>query len=538
MLDRPPIGRRHDVYPQRYVTAGLAIVAGLITFVVFAPGLNGTFLNWDDDRSLLNNFAFRGLGVTQLVWSFTTTLLGHYAPLTWLSFSLTYAVAGMAPWAYHAGNLALHSLNAILVYAVALLLLAAARPGAGSTSFRFVGAFASALLFSIHPLRAETVGWITDRGDVLCGTFYLLSVLAYLKGVTDEATNGARRWRLTSVLAFAAALLSKEIAITLPLTLLLLDYYPLHRFREGWRAPLRDKGVYFLLAIAGAGAAMLARSAVGWTSYASYGAAARLAMAVYSFSFYPVTFVWPSGLSPLYALPLRVDPFQPRFILAAAVVVATTGGLVAGRRRAPAALVAWLHGMIVVAPVSGLTHAGAQLVADRYSYLAGLGFPIMLGGGVQWVADRWWSGQLRARTAAAVGVACTVIFPSLALMSWHAIKPWHDSVSLWEAAVHVDDDCLLCQSKLGTALLAAGNLAAAEMHLQRAVDLAPERPGLHVDLGVALALTGRAGEAEHEFETAMRLSPTLAIARLNLARLCSSKAALTQPRHCGQDGPP
>src|SRR5262249_3813491 len=155
-----------------------------------------------------------------------------YAPLTWLSFGVTYAIAGMAPGAYHFGNLALHALNAVLVYLLAERLLALAWPTAAPLAFR-MGALVAALVFGIHPLRVESVGWITDRGDVLCATFYLLATIAYLRFALAEDAAVRHRWRLASLGAFVAALLSKEIAMTLPLSLLLLDAYPLRRWARG-----------------------------------------------------------------------------------------------------------------------------------------------------------------------------------------------------------------------------------------------------------------------------------------------------------------
>jgi protein O-mannosyl-transferase len=514
--------------PPRYVkiegvtsmpSRGLALAVAVLTFLVFVPVLGGDFLNWDDDRSLLTNEGFRGVGPAQLHWMFTTTLLGHYAPLTWLSFGVTYAIAGMAPAAYHVGSLAIHAFNAVLVYWLAEWLLRLAWSTATPLAIRG-GALVAALAFAVHPLRVESVGWITDRGDVLCATFYLLATLAYVRFAVTEPGGARHRWRLASLGAFAAALLSKEIAMTLPLSLLLLDAYPLRRAIRGVRVLLLEKMPWVALAAAGALLAVFARGhGASWTSYAEHGLAARVALAAYSLAFYPLKFVWPSDLSPLYELPARVNPLQARFVIPALAVLAVSAVLVALRRRLPGALIAWLHAAVAVAPVCGLVHAGSQLVADRYSYLPGIGFAVLAGGGITAVVDAWRRGRLNAGAAATVTAVAAIALISLGTLSWQHAWYWRSSVSLWRWAVAEDDACMLCHAKLGAALLAAAAPAEAEPELRHAVALAPDRAGLRVDHGVALALTERAAEAEREFREAIRLAPASLAARLNLMTL-------------------
>jgi len=498
---------------------GLALAVAVVAVLVFSPVLGGGFLNWDDDRSLLTNEAFRGLDLPHLRWMFTTTLLGHYAPLTWLSFGVTYALAGMTPGAYHFGNLALHALNAALVYLLAERLLALAWPTAAPASLR-AGALVAALAFAVHPLRVESVGWITDRGDVLCATFSLLATLAYIRFARAEDAGARVRFRLASVGAFAAALLSKEIAMTLPLSLLLLDAYPLRRWTRGPRALIVEKAPWVLLAAAGAALAVFARGqGASWTSYAEHGLVTRVALAAYSLAFYPLKFVWPSALSPLYELPTQISPLEPRFVAAALAVIVVTALLVRLRHQVPGLLVAWLHAAIAVAPVSGLAHAGSQLVADRYSYMPGIGFAVVAGGVVTAALDAWRRGRLAIGVTATLAVVTTVVLVVFGTLSWQHAWAWRSSVSLWRWAVAADDACMLCHAKLGAALLAAGAAAEAEPALRRAVQLSPDRAGLRVDHGVALAMTDRGAEAEQQFREAIRLAPASLAARVNLAVL-------------------
>ncbi len=515
----------------------LPVLLGVLAFVAFLPALDGGFLDWDDDRNFLWNTGYRGLGLRELQWMFTATWMGHYIPLTWLSFGLNYSLAGMEPWGYHLGNLLLHAANTTLFFFVARRLLTVAafspaprgngqsegadeRPhqpeGGGAVS---LGAAAAALLWALHPLRVESVAWITERRDVLCGFFYLLAVLAYLQGATRKHTLTGR-WLVASLLAFAAALGSKAIAMTLPVTLLVLDVYPLRRHRLGWPALVREKLGHFVFAAVGAVVASWAVTrGAGWTSYDAYGLGARLVMTGYSFWFYPWKLIWPETLSPLYELPARIRLLDAEFLWPTVSVVAATAILVLGRRRFPGALAAWLHSIIVLAPVSGIAHAGNQLAHDRYSYLSGLGFAVLAGAGVTWL-DRQ---RVRGRVSRWVlGTAVTAVVLALAGLgagTWVQSRIWRDSESLWRSAVTADPTCALCRQKLGNVLLAAGLHREAEAELTHAIALRPERPTAHNSLGALFVDGGRLGEAETEFREAIRLAPQYAEATANLGAL-------------------
>jgi Flp pilus assembly protein TadD len=210
------------------------------------------------------------------------------------------------------------------------------------------------------------------------------------------------------------------------------------------------------------------------------------------------------------------------------MVIGATGLLVLLRRRLPGVLVAWLHAAVAVAPVSGLVHAGSQLVADRYSYLPGIGFAVVAGGGMTGALDAWQRGRLASRWTAALAAGVVAVLVTLGTLSWQHAWYWRTSVSLWHWAVAADEACLLCHAKLGAALLAAGAPAEAEPELRRALELSPDRAGLRVDHGVALALTGRDVEAEHEFREATRLAPASVAARMNLAALYTRQQRPTE----------
>jgi hypothetical protein len=203
------------------------------TFAVFLPALWNEFVEWDDYVNLFENPHYRGLGWSQLRWMFTNTLMGHYIPVTWLTFGLDFTLWDMNPIGYHLTNNLLHAANAAVFYLVARRLLAAASPE-GRPGVDLAAAMAT-LFFAMHPLRAESVAWATERRDVLSGLFFLLSVLLYLSAAdASRARRGARL--AASVGCFALGLLSKSIIMTLPLCLVILDVYPLGRLPwQPWR---------------------------------------------------------------------------------------------------------------------------------------------------------------------------------------------------------------------------------------------------------------------------------------------------------------
>ena len=257
--------------PRRWIShLAVPAVLALVSFVVFVPALEGGFLNWDDDQNFVDNPNYRGLGASQLRWMFTTFLMGHYIPLTWMTLGLDYVVWGMNPVGYHLTNLLLHAANAVLFYFMALRLLRASVPGGyadGSWALTLGSGFAT-LLFAVHPLRAESVAWITERRDVLSGLFYLAAVVAYLRYCDGAVPEGrrTRKWYWASLGLFALALLSKAMAVTLPVILLALDVYPLRRFggvggRRPWAssmAVVTEKLPFLVLSLAAGVLALVA----------------------------------------------------------------------------------------------------------------------------------------------------------------------------------------------------------------------------------------------------------------------------------------
>ena len=500
--------------------APFAIAA--VTFAVFAPALQYGFLLWDDDRNFLNNPFYRGLGWTQVRWAFTSAVMGHWIPVTWLSFGVDHAVWGMNAFGYHLTNVLLHAANAALFYQLGRRLLTlglpAARPWAA-----VLGAAAAALFFAVHPLRVESVAWITERRDVLSALFCLLTVLAYLRACGAEGVV-RRRWLLASIAAYALGLLSKSLIMSLPLVLLVLDVYPLRRAHGNWRRVLLEKLPYLALALAAAAVSVLVVMAkVGLTSAAAYPPSARSAMALYSLAFYVVKTLVPLELSPMYELPAKVALTSPRFLAAALIAVGLTVVLVLARRRWPAGLAVWLVYGLTLAPVSGIVHNGPQLVADRYSYLSCLGLALLLGAAVAAVVS---SAAIAPPLRATVVVGALGWIVGLSALTAEQLPIWRDAEALWQRALAVDPNCAFCHGQWGALLGNRGELGLAIAHFQRVVELRPANVRHRGNLGLALLKAKRPTEAAAQFERMLAAEPGDAETRTRLGLALVSQGKL------------
>jgi Tfp pilus assembly protein PilF len=483
------------------------------SWLVFSPALLNGFVHWDDSANLFDNPGYRGLGWTQIRWMFTSTLLGHYIPVTWLTFGLDYTLWGMNPFGYHLTNTLIHAASAAIFYLVALRLLAKATRLSGS-ALRVAGVTAT-LFFALHPLRTESVAWATERRDVLSGFFFLLTVLTYLKAA-ESAGPPRRRLLVASVGFYALALLSKSIVMTLPLVLVLLDVYPLGRITLRWavwketatRAVLREKVPYLLLGLIGAITSYWAVASNKFlTSLESYGWPARIAMAGYSLWFYLEKTVLPGALSPLYELPAVIHPLEPRFLLSMVAVLVISAGLLAVRRRWPAGLAVWVYYGIVLGPVSGIVHAGHQLAHDRYSYLSCLGWAILAGAAVGSIARAAETGRVPPWVARVAAGMVAVWILGLATLTWSQIGVWRDTETLWRYAVATDPRCSICQSNLGSFFFRQKLYRLAREKYELALALRPDHVRIHGSLGVLLQRMGDFEGGMHHLGIALARYP-------------------------------
>lgn len=501
-----PAGQLHD--PQAVVSAAtstgwdwvISLACALATLAAFWPTLGHQFVDWDDDRNLVYNPEFRGLGWHNLSWMLTSTMMGHWIPFTWITFGADYLVWGMNPRGYHLTNLMLHASAAMAAYFVALRLLRSAT-GVGQGARR-LGASAAALFFAIHPMRVESVAWVTERRDVLSGLWFLLTILTYLVAA-DAVGARRRRWLAVSVGAYALAVTAKATVMTLPAVLIVLDLYPLRRLGTRWRewvAPetrhvWTEKIPFLLIGLGAAGMAIHALRSFGQTLASPAPLESRMAVALHGLWFYVWKTFMPWSISPLYQLPDHVDPLDPAMVASAAAVLALTACLLWMRQRWPAGLAVWISYVVLLAPVSGIVQSGPQLVAARYSYLACLGWAFLVGGALSFMVGRASSGRHGLVGPGVTALAAAACFVGLGVLSWRYTWIWQDSETLWSHVVSVQPASSIGHNNLGFAYLNRGQLDSAEREIRTSIRLDPEWELAQTNLAAVLARQGRLKEA-------------------------------------------
>lgn len=494
------------------------LLVAVITFVAFLPALNAGFVSWDDDKNFLGNFNFRGLGAAQLEWMWSTVHLGHYVPLSWMTLGFDYLIWGMNPQGYHLTNLILHSGAAVMFFVVARRILgrtlggtsSAAHSGTSAKSqcdartLDYAAAFA-ALFFAVHPLRVESVAWITERRDLLSGLLYFTAIYAYLRAGDGAARSN--RWYAGALVAAVAAMLSKASAVTLPAALLILEVYPFRRLGgaangeegAGWRGAQARTVYWRVLPFAIFAAGVSAIAFIALQAEPQLGIAGKVAASAYSLSLYVTKTLAPLNLSPLYAMPERVNPAAPLFLFSLATVVFVSAAAFAVRRRWPGVTFAWVAFVVVLFPLLGVHQNGPQIAADRYTYNAAPALALL--------AAALFHG-LYVRAAKATLVAAGAAILALGALTWKQTLVWQNSRTLWSQVLRIEPNSPVARNNVGNLLMRDGRVVEATAHYRAAVAAKPAYAEAHDNLGVALAASGRPGEAIDEYRRALAIEPS------------------------------
>jgi protein O-mannosyl-transferase len=481
--------------PARWVC--LALIAA--NLIVYASVWHHGFVNYDDDDYVTANpVVLRGLTWDGVAWAFTTEHAVNWHPLTWLSHMLDVQLYGADAGAHHLTNLLFHIANTLLLFG----LLHRMTGAVGRSAF-------VAGLFAVHPLHVESVAWVAERKDVLSTLFWMLTLWAYV-GYTRR--SGVRRY-CAVLLLFALGLMAKQMLVTLPFVLLLLDFWPLRRLRFDsavrlvWeKLPLLALGIIssvVTFVVHRRGGAVIILSTIPLKL--------RIENALVSYVAYIGKMLWPARLAVLYPYAASL----PGWWVAAAFVFLTSVSVAViwARSRHPYLAVGWFWYLGTLVPVIGLIQVGNQAMADRYTYIPLIGLFIMVAWGVPDLLALRPFPQLQG---IGLSAAAGLVILAYAIAARGQLEYWEDSTTLWTRALEVTSENNIAHNNLGAALADQGKSDEAIVQYSEALRIKPDYADAHNNLGVALDDQGKHDEAIAHYSEALHIRPYYADAHINL----------------------
>ena len=498
----------------------ICLLLALAVGGVFWPVHSFDYVNYDDPDYVSANPHVQG-GITwqNVRWALTSGHASNWHPLTWVSHMLDWQLFGNHPGAQHVVSVAFHAFNTMLLF-----LVLRAMTGAHWRSA------VVAALFALHPLRAESVAWLSERKDVLSTLFLLLTLWAYQRYVVLSGKPGERLGRVAAWYGlglgwFALGLMSKPMLVTVPFLLLLLDYWPLQRFgleRQGLskvRRCLFEKLPFLVLAMVSSVITFLVQRHGGAVS-TSLPLSERVANALVSYVRYLLKTIWPVNLSVLYPHPGH----WPVWAVTGSAILLALISFAAVReiRRRPYLFVGWLWFVGGLVPVIGLVQVGIQSMADRYTYIPGIGLSIA----IVWAAAEAVEFWPTARPAVGVGTA-VMLLACMGLLT-HQIGFWRDSEALFQHAVEVTSNNYLAYNNLGFYLSGKGRLDEAKENYRKSIAINPLYSDALNNLGFALAGEKKFLEAISYYEAALRTSPNQPEIHNNLGNALSEIGKLDE----------
>ena len=491
----------------------IALLLAFGTLLVYLPAANQGFSLYDDgDYVTENRVVQNGLTWAGIKWAFTTWHASNWHPLTWISHMTDCQIFGLNPGGPHCVNILLHAANSILLFALLLRL----------TNLIWPSAFVAAL-FAWHPLHVESVAWIAERKDVLSTFFGLLALLSYAK----YAKENCRRSFWFALIFFALGLLAKPMLVTLPFVMLLLDFWPLQRFKV--HLPLSDSGAtrgssfrvqnlvlekipFFLLATGSCVMTFLAQHNGGAVAtLETVPMHYRLCNVPLAYARYLLKIIWPENLCVPYPLPETISPLAVATAVMVLIFISAAAWLV--RKHAPYWLVGWLWFLGTLVPVIGLVQVGGAAMADRYSYFPSIGLFLAAALGVRDAVEKFRFSKNTVEVAAGLTLAACLLF------THRQLNYWRNDIALFSHAIDVTQNNDTAHLNLGFALDAIGNKAGAMDEYSIAVKINPGHADAHNNLANLLGDTGKTSEALAEYQEALRINPKYAAAHNNLGTL-------------------
>ena len=462
------------------------VVLAAITLAVFWQVNQYDFIKLDDNIYVTDNFRIKsGISLEGIRWAFSTTYAQFWHPLTWLSLMFDYQLFGLNAGGYHMTNLILHILSTLLLFWLFNRM----------TGALWKSAFVAAL-FALHPLHVESVAWISERKDVLSAFFWMLTLCLYVY-YTEKPV--IRRYLLV-LFSFICALMSKPMVVTLPVVMILLDYWPLGRFelKKGnlilWQ--LKEKTPFFILSTVFSIITLYAQYKHSG-KYFQYPLNSRLANALVSFVTYLEKTFWPHDMAVFYPFSAQI-PLLPVIVASLLILVITTFVIVMVRRL-PYLFIGWIWYVITIAPVIGIIKVGDFAMADRYHYLPSIGISIMLVWGISALIK---SEATRKKFFSTAAIAFLVL---LAVLSWKQCDYWKNDINLFNHALQVTKNNYVALNGFGLTLVKAGKIKEAIDNYNEAISIKPNYPPSYISRGFAYFDLGQYQRAIEDCNEAIRL---------------------------------
>jgi Tfp pilus assembly protein PilF len=483
----------------------VVIVLIILVLTVYGQVGNHFFNNFDDDIYITQNpQVLKGLTWEGVSWAFTTFHAVNWHPITWLSHMADISIFGLEAGWHHRINVLLHILNTVILFIVFLRM----------TGALWQSAFVAAL-FAVHPLHVESVAWVAERKDILSTLFWMLTMGVYVRYVQSPGLT-----KYMGILFFyALGLMCKPMLVTLPFVLLLLDYWPLRRFDSGCISIKKiyqlslEKVPLFALSSSSCIITYLAQAkGIVLFPYGNFPIDLRASNAVLAYVVYLGKMVWPVSLSVFYPHPGTVFTAIPAWQVLMSILL--LGGLSflvfwqGGRR--PYLVVGWLWYLGTLFPVIGLVQAGAQALADRYTYVPLIGVFVMIAWGIPAVLEGW---RFRRTTLMLMGGAMLFAFSAVA---WNQTGYWKNNLTLFTHALNVTEKNWLAWTNIGNDYRRIGQIEHAIFCFQEALRIKPDYPMAWYNLGVTYSELGQPQWAIKFYQEALRIWPAYAVAWLNL----------------------
>lgn len=473
----------------------LILLIIVVTFTLYGQTLNHDFVNFDDDGYIyLNSYVKSGISIRGLIYAFTTTDKGNWIPLTWLSLMLDFQLFRLNPMGYHFNNVLLHALNASLLFIFFKKITGDTWPS-----------LISSILFIIHPLHVESVAWLSERKDLLCAFFCFSSLISYSYYI--EKPN-YKNYILVSFL-YLLALLSKPMAITLPMIMLLLDFWPLKRIEDAKnlfkiknnRLLIIEKIPLIIISFLFSVITVISQKNAGaMVSIEKIPILVRCSNALESYIGYIIKTIYPVNLAVIYPYQKLFNISQIFFDLIIIVIISYIAGT--SIKKYPYLFIGWLWFLITLLPVIGLIQVGNQSMADRYTYLPLIGLFIVIVWYMKCLTTKFQVNQY------IITIISGILLFVFGLISWNQIKIWKNSVTLFEHTVTVTKNNWLAHLNLGEAFYENGQTDEAIIQYQKALAINPSFDLAYLNIGTALSQKGRIEDSIAYYQKALQEKKT------------------------------